>query len=89
MADLLAAARGFQPELRTRARQIESARQLPADIAQKLHNDLRTALARPELQKKYEALGTYTRVMSLPQNARCGPNAAITRRSGSYRFRNG
>ena len=35
MVDLLAAARGFQTELRTRAREIESARQLPADIAQR------------------------------------------------------
>lgn len=33
MTDLLAAARGFQPELRQRAAEIESGRQLPADIA--------------------------------------------------------
>ena len=42
---------------------------LPPDIAQKLHNDLRTALARPELQKKYEDLGTFPRQMSLPELA--------------------
>jgi alkylation response protein AidB-like acyl-CoA dehydrogenase len=35
MTDLLAAARGFQPELRTRSGEIESGRQLPADIAQR------------------------------------------------------
>lgn len=35
MADLLAAARGFQAELRQRAAEIESGRQLPADIAQR------------------------------------------------------
>ena len=35
MADLLAAARGFCPELRERAAEIESGRQLPADIAQR------------------------------------------------------
>ncbi|MBI1213495.1 MAG: flavin-dependent monooxygenase [Alphaproteobacteria bacterium] len=35
MADLLAAARGFQNELRTRAAEIESGRQLPADIARR------------------------------------------------------
>ena len=42
---------------------------LPPDIAQKLHNDLRTVLARPELQKKYEDLGTFTRQMSLQELA--------------------
>jgi alkylation response protein AidB-like acyl-CoA dehydrogenase len=35
MVDLLAAARGFQTELRARAAEIESGRQLPADIAQR------------------------------------------------------
>lgn len=35
MPDLLTAARGFQPELRTRAAEIESGRRLPADIAQR------------------------------------------------------
>jgi alkylation response protein AidB-like acyl-CoA dehydrogenase len=35
MSDLLAAARGFQAELRARASEIESGRQLPADIAQR------------------------------------------------------
>jgi alkylation response protein AidB-like acyl-CoA dehydrogenase len=35
MADLLTAARGFQPELRSRAAEIESGRQLPNDIAKR------------------------------------------------------
>jgi alkylation response protein AidB-like acyl-CoA dehydrogenase len=35
MTDLLAAARGFQDELRTRGPEIESGRQLPADIAKR------------------------------------------------------
>jgi|SRR5215203_1189722 tripartite-type tricarboxylate transporter receptor subunit TctC len=42
---------------------------LPNDIAQKLNTDLRAALARPELQKKYEELGTFTRQMSLQELA--------------------
>jgi tripartite-type tricarboxylate transporter receptor subunit TctC len=42
---------------------------MPAEIAQKLHNDLRKVLARPDVQKKYADLGTYTRQMSLPELA--------------------
>ena len=42
---------------------------LPTEIVQKLNNDLRAALARPELQKRYEDLGTYTRQMSLQELA--------------------
>jgi tripartite-type tricarboxylate transporter receptor subunit TctC len=42
---------------------------LPNEIAQKLNTDLRTALVRPELQKKYEELGTFTRQMSLQELA--------------------
>jgi tripartite-type tricarboxylate transporter receptor subunit TctC len=40
---------------------------LPHEIAQKLNNDLRAAFSRPELQKKYETLGTFTRQMSLKE----------------------
>ena len=40
---------------------------LPPEIAQKLNSELQLALARPELQKKFQDLGTYTRQMTLQE----------------------
>jgi tripartite-type tricarboxylate transporter receptor subunit TctC len=36
----------------------------PPDVVQKINNDLRAVLARPELVKKIEELGNYTRPMT-------------------------
>jgi tripartite-type tricarboxylate transporter receptor subunit TctC len=36
----------------------------PPDVVKKINGDLRTALARPDVVKKFEELGNYTRPMS-------------------------
>ena len=36
----------------------------PKDIARKVSDDLRAVLARPDLQRRFQDLGTYTRAMS-------------------------
>src|SRR5262245_24511967 len=55
----------------------------PKEIAQKVSDDLNRVLARPDVQRRFQDLGTYTPPMS-PETGRIYPQTATTMEAAAW-----